>query len=221
MNISSYKQRYNKLRPALFWILLLAAFIVTGFLLYREITSPLLAPVEITGIATEAPTLSPLPVGEAKPASHVPPQHPKQLRIPTLDVDANIHPVNTDHEGIIGAPANAWDVGWYSKSSMPGQKGTLLLDGHVNDLLNSPGVFAQLHTLQRDDDISIERGDGTTFRYHVVSTERIPLAQLSMKEILQTSDNKERLVIITCGGAYDVKAGTYSDRVVVFAERTS
>lgn len=158
---------------------------------------------------------------EAKASYTVPPEHPRQLIIAKISVDANVHPVGIAPDGTIGAPTNAWDVGWYTKSALPGKPGSLLLDGHVNDTINSPGVFAKLFTLQQGDEIIIEKGNKATLTYRVTNVAQISLKDVSMKDLLAGPESREQLVLITCGGKYSKESQTYSDRVIVQAQRST
>jgi len=153
----------------------------------------------------------------------VPPNHPKQLRISKLGINAAILPMGILPDGAMDAPKSAWDVGWYNQSALPGTgRNALLLDGHVNNTLNKPGVFFTLKTLQSGDEIKLERGDGKTFTYQVASVEQKPIEQVNMAKLLQSVEpEKEGLNIITCGGSYDHDRKTYEDRVLVYAVRTA
>jgi len=153
----------------------------------------------------------------------VPATHPKQLIIDKLDVKANILSVGTLSSGALDAPKTAWNVGWYKQSALPGLGvGALLIDGHVNDALNSPGVFYHLNTLTSGDRLQIIRGDGQVFIYSVTEVDQVPTEQVNMAKMLQPiTPGQEGLNLITCGGVYNYTLHTYSDRVLVYATRTS
>jgi len=153
-----------------------------------------------------------------KQAYTVSPTHPRQLTISKLGVDANILPMGTT-EGVLNAPASAWDVGWYNQSGLPGlDVSALLIDGHVNDALNSPGIFYKLSSLISGDRIEVERGDGQKFTYSVVNVEQKSLRDVDMTAMLKSAiPGKQGLNLITCGGTYSYETKTYDDRVLVFA----
>jgi LPXTG-site transpeptidase (sortase) family protein len=156
-----------------------------------------------------------------KVAYTVPPTHPKNLIIEKLAINANIVPLGTLKNGALDAPKTAWEAGWYASSTQPGTgSGAVVLDGHVNDTLNTPGVFYKLHTLMPGDVLRIERGDNTFFDYRVKAIEQTSVDKLNMSRVLSSIEpTKEGLNIITCGGAYDRNAQTYTDRIVVYATR--
>jgi len=122
-------------------------------------------------------------------------------------------------EGVLNAPASAWDVGWYNQSGLPGlDVSALLIDGHVNDALNSPGIFYKLSSLISGDRIEVERGDGQKFTYSVVNVEQKSLRDVDMTAMLKSAiPGKQGLNLITCGGTYSYETKTYDDRVLVFA----
>ena len=158
-----------------------------------------------------------------KQAYSVPPSHPRELIIDKLGVDANILSMGLLGDTSLDAPKTAWDVGWYNKSALPGtDSGALLIDGHVNDALNQPGVFYKIATLSIGDEMKIQRGDNQVFTYRVVRVDQTPLEKVDMTTMARSiNPSKEGLNLITCGGIYDEARQTYDDRVLVYAERTS
>jgi LPXTG-site transpeptidase (sortase) family protein len=149
----------------------------------------------------------------------VPPTHPRRLIISSIGVNALIKPVGVVKDGALGAPNTAWDVGWYEDGGLPGQSGAMLVDGHVNDSYNTPGVFARLKNMENGDRLTVERGDGAMLSYQVVTVEQKPVGSVDMKRLLRPIEGSEGLNLITCGGTYDKKSGTYNDRIIVFATR--
>lgn len=222
MQIRPYRQRYKKLRPLLFWALLLCAFIVAGIYIYKDLTAPLPTHTAIS-ITNDTPPQTEPPMAEAKANHKVPPQNPKYLIIPKLSVNTNVQAMSVTTQGAIDAPKTAWDVGWYQDSTLPGAgSGAALIDGHVNDAFNTPGVFSELSNLNGGDDVMIIRGDDSKLTYKVVDTASQPLGAIDMKRVLSSADpSKEGLNLITCGGRYDKTTKTYSDRIVVFTVRVS
>lgn len=159
---------------------------------------------------------------EQKNAYTVPPTHPRELIIDKINVNANVVPVDILKDGSLGAPSTAWDVGWYNKSSLPGtSSGALLIDGHVNDALNHPGIFYSISTLRAGDEIKVERGDKQLFTYTVIKVEQKPVDQVDMSSLLHSYESgKEGLNLITCGGTYNYQNKTYDDRTMVYATRS-
>jgi len=220
MQISPYRKHCKKLRPLLFWGLLLCAFIVSGVYIYNDLATPLTTHTA-TDITSDTPPQTEPPTAEAKANHKVPPQNPKYLIIPKLSVNTNIQAMGVTAQGAIDAPKTAWDVGWYQNGTLPGSgSGAALIDGHVNDAFNTPGVFSELPNLSKGDDVIIIRGDDSRLTYKVVDTVSQPLKDIDMEKMLHSADpSKEGLNLITCGGRYDKTTKTYSDRIVVFTMR--
>ncbi|MEO7904164.1 MAG: class F sortase [Candidatus Saccharimonadales bacterium] len=174
-------------------------------------------PLQTTTGLPEKPSID--KTAQAKANHIVPATHPRQLRIPSISVDANIISLGVLADGSLAAPVTGWDVGWYDQSSLPGaDDGALLMDGHVNNTLGTPGVFFDLHTVAAGDDIIVERGDGKLITYGVVNVEQKPIAQVDMSRMIKSATpGKQGLNIITCGGAYDHAKQTFVDRILVFA----
>jgi LPXTG-site transpeptidase (sortase) family protein len=194
-----------------------ACVAVGGYLLYHSLTERTLVPV--------APSAAMKATAEKKTntqkaAYSVPASHPRKLVIKKLNIDAIILPMGTTN-GEMDAPTSAWDVGWYNQSALPGSgHGAMLIDGHVNDALNSPGVFYSLANLSQGDLIELERGDGVWFDYNVRTVQDIPLDKVDMASMLRSAETgKEGLNLITCGGWYDAAKRTYDHRVLVYATR--
>lgn len=210
-------KRTLRILSAVIGLVLIAA---GSYFLYAQLTSPkkviIQAPLAVAKASVKKKT------EQEKQIYTVPASHPRELTIKKLDIDANILSVGSTG-GVLDAPGSAWDAGWYNQSGLPGQgHGALLLDGHVNDALGSPGIFYNLTSLVSGDKMEIERGDGQTFTYSVVSVQDIPLEKVDMNALLTSVEaGKEGLNLITCGGLYDYQKKTYDHRILVFAVRTT
>ena len=216
------KQTLRRTIHTVAWLLAVGGVIGAGILIYIYFTPTAALPRLSTPGNNESVD------GTKKTAKQltdytVPPLHPRHLNIPALGIDANILAVGMLSSGAMNAPSSAWDVGWYNKSALPGSHtGALLIDGHVNDSLDQPGIFASLHSLTSGDEIRIERGDGQLFIYTVVLTEQIATDKVDMPRLLRSAlPEKEGLNLITCGGKYDSKSNTYTDRVLIYSVRHS
>lgn len=191
-----------------------------SYFLYTQLEAPkkviVQAPLAVAKASVKRKT------EQEKQAYAVPPSHPRELIIKKLGVDANILVVGAV-EGTLSAPGSAWDAGWYNQSALPGRgSGALLLDGHVNDALGSPGIFYSLTALTKGDEMTIERGDGQKFTYAVTDVQDVPLEKVDMNTALVSAvPGKEGLNLITCGGLYDYQKKTYDHRIIVFSVRVS
>lgn len=212
---------YSKWRWLLFLGICLIGLAMTVTLFYKDFLAPDPQPNLPTQISTEIPVESAPPTYNEQLSYVVPADHPRRVVITAIGVDALIKPIGVLSDGTLGAPATAWEVGWYKEGSLPGNTGAMLFDGHVNDSYNTPGVFAKLKDLKAGNEVTVERGDGTLFAYRVVATEQMAADRVDMSRLLHPISGNQGLNLITCGGSYDKKTGKYSDRILVFTERVT
>ncbi len=146
------------------------------------------------------------------------PDPPTSVRIPALGVDAQIVPLGLDPDGAMASPDGPFEVGWYSPGARPGERGNVLLDGHVDWTNRQTGVpfgavFWGLRQLGQGDEVYINIGD-KSHKYIVEKTVVLPWDDPSGAGYLQNTDTPIA-TLITCGGSYDKSARNYSHRVVV------
>lgn len=207
-------------RPLLFVAIGLVTLGIFAYMAYIDAKSTDQPPSAELTINDAPPEKSPELSLQAKNDHVVPPLHPRYIRIDKLNLYARIISVGKTKDGALDAPVTAWDVGWYKDGGQPGQEGAMLLDGHVNDSFNTPGIFAGLNALQNGDLITIERGDGQVYTYRVVHLETKPVSSVDMSRLLApVNKDRQGLNLITCGGVYNRRTGTYSDRILVYTER--
>lgn len=145
----------------------------------------------------------------------VAPERPRYLSIDKLGVkNARILAVGVNMSGELATPNNIFDVGWYDGSGLPGQGGTMVIDGH-NGGPHVHGVFKNLPSLTNGDIIVIERGDGVVFRYKVV--ENVSIALEDSDTYMRTAERspevgKESVSLISCTGEWSQTKKTYLSR---------
>lgn len=142
-----------------------------------------------------------------------------RVQIPSIQVDAPIVDVNLDPAGWIEAPP-AQDpnlAGWYQNGIAPGQRGTAVVVGHV-DNLSGPAVFYGLGSLTKGQQIEVSRFDGRTAVFEIYGVEVFDKNDFPGPLVYGDTGHAE-LRVITCGGGY-TKAGGYDGNVVVFARLT-
>ena len=89
--------------------------------------------------------------------------------------------------------------------------------GHV-DSTDGPAVFYALRDLVAGDVVEVTVADGSTARYAVSGTAQVPKGEFPTAAVFgATADDVLRL--ITCTGAFDAGARSYTDNLVVTAER--
>jgi sortase A len=144
---------------------------------------------------------------------------PVRLMIPHIDIDATIEPVGLTEQGSMSAPNVPDKVGWLDSGPSPGETGNAVLDGHRGWIGHIYAVFDRLHELRPGDEIVVEDASGTSTRFRVASVKTYAPGQ-DASEVFGPSKTTN-LNLITCDGNWDASKQSYSERLVVFAVKTS
>lgn len=173
------------------------------------------APRRIAEALTRSETAAPKP--PPKPAH---PEYPLKLSIQSIDVDAPVQVVGLAASGNIASPSGFHAVGWFVRSALPGQNGTSVYDGHVDNGLLRLGVFKHLDRVSAGDEVVIKTRGGKTLRYLVTRVAVYGYKNVPMADILAPKEGSE-LVLITCAGDWISAEKTYGKRLIVSATLTS
>lgn len=161
------------------------------------------------------------PTSEIEPPEQIPhvaatSSKPVRLEIPSLDIDAKVQYVGVNGKGEMGIPSNFRDVAWYRYGTVPGQLGSAVVAGHVDNGLGLPAVFWDLKEMQIGDDVYVVAQDGSKLRFTVMDIATYPYAD-SPAERIFAEDDQARLNLITCAGSWLKGLRTYSERLVIYA----
>lgn len=151
------------------------------------------------------------------PTTTIPPsQQPDRIQIPKIGVDAHIQYVGIAKSGNMAVPTNFTDVGWFREGTVPGQIGSAVIDGHVDNGLGVPAVFKRVSELQAGDDIYILTKDGTKLHFKVQESDGYPVGSVPLDKLFDRTD-APRLNLITCEGTWIPAEKMYDGRLVVYA----
>ncbi|MFJ5014423.1 class F sortase [Streptomyces griseoluteus] len=144
---------------------------------------------------------------------------PTRIRIPVIGVNAPLMGLSLTTSGSLDVPPPAEKnlAGWYEAGTTPGDTGTAVVAGHV-DNTEGPAVFYDLGALKRGAAIEVDREDATTAVFTVDSVEVYSAKNFPDSKVYGASSRPE-LRVITCGGGYSRSTG-YQGNVVVFAHLT-
>ena len=217
----------------------------TGTATSTATAAPVTATPTPTSTATATPTATPgattapapgVPIYYSLDALHAahgeaPDATLGRIRIPVLGIDAAV-----GQRFVSGSkmenPTGPGDVVWYDLSlwdglgGAPGGGGNAVFSGHVDYVARVPwadaryhgeGVFGDLSLLAPGDIIEVEVG-GVTLRYSVVWQRQVE-ANSSTAEILSSDVPVDSITLITCGGEFDRTARSYTERLIIRAER--
>lgn len=139
-----------------------------------------------------------------------------QLAVRGRNIDMPVVPVGVAENGEMAIPPSNRDVGWYEFGARPDDDaGVTVMAAHVDTVAEGLGPFARLKGIRKGSEVTVTTADGTTHRYKVSAVDEIAKSSVPLAEVFQRS-GPARLVLITCGGAYDRGVG-YTDNVVVTA----
>lgn len=207
-----------------------AAFsLVLGLTLIRTGTEAGSGPPQPEAVARQSsggpPGASPS-APESRGRQEPPPAHdpvaaspPTHVRIPSIGVDAPLTRVGLGPRGLLEVPPPQVEnlAGWYRGGATPGERGTAVVVGHVdND--SGPAVFFRLGALRTGARVSVEREDGRTAVFTVYAVE-VHRKEAFPGDRVYRDTARAELRVITCGGGYAEETG-YQGNVVAFARLT-
>jgi hypothetical protein len=152
-------------------------------------------------------------------AAPLSPSPPDRIHIPSIRVDAPLMGLGLTPSGSLDVPPPQRRnlAGWYQAGTTPGETGTAVIAGHV-DNADGPAVFYDLGALTRGRTIDIDRRDGSVAVFTVDAVEVYDAKSFPDRKVYGAARRPE-LRVITCGGSYSRDTG-YQGNVVVFAHLT-
>ena len=161
-----------------------------------------------------APTASPTRSPHAKAS-------PSRLLIPAIGISAAVEEV-----GIV--PSGKWagdmetptrspwtNVGWYNAGPRPGEQGSAVIDGHLDDNYGLPAVFWNLHKLHISDEVLVVMSNGKKLTFRVLRIESYPPKAAPLQDIFGNNGGIY-LNLITCAGDWIPSEGQTTLRLVVY-----
>ncbi len=149
-------------------------------------------------------------------AQHIPPEEqPQTLKIPKLEISTDVQYVGINAKGNMGVPSNYSDVAWYKYGTVPGQIGSAVVDGHVDNGLGLPGVFKRLSELEKGDDVYVVTKAGRTLHFVVLSKALYNYKEVPVDRLFNAID-AAYLNLVTCEGSWIKNEKTYDQRLVVY-----
>ncbi|MFE9702679.1 class F sortase [Streptomyces sp. NPDC005930] len=141
---------------------------------------------------------------------------PDRVSIPAIQVDAPVMGVGLDADGWVDAPPPEDPnlAGWFTGAVAPGEKGTAVVVGHV-DNEQGPAVFYGLGALKKGNKVDVHRQDGRTAVFEIYGIEVFEKNNFPGDRVYGSKGSPE-LRVITCGGGFTKQNG-YDGNVVAFA----
>lgn len=144
---------------------------------------------------------------------------PVHLKITVIDVDATVESLGLTPQGNMDIPNGPDNVAWFNLGTRPGENGSAVIAGHYGAWKNGKGsVFDNLHKLKKGDNIYIEGENGETISF-VVRESRNYEPSADASDVFSSDDEMSHLNLITCEGTWNKDLKSYSERLVVFADK--
>jgi LPXTG-site transpeptidase (sortase) family protein len=194
------KKHKNKIIVGIFIFLALGVF---GYSLARSVY---IAPTDELKVSPEVE----MQITKGQP---IPKEFHARLTIPSLGVNARVQNVGITKKGNMGTPNNYTDVGWYKYGPQPGEKGSAVIAGHVDNGLGLAAVFSKLDKIKIGDDVYVEMKEGKTLHFKVTKLDTYDF-NAKADEVF-TQKDETYLKLITCTGVWVPKYKTHNKRLVV------
>jgi sortase (surface protein transpeptidase) len=146
-------------------------------------------------------------------------REPISLSIPDLGVESPVVTTPMDASRSIVVPEDVMETGWYDGSRRLGASyGSTVIVGHRDSATQGSGALFGVEEIPLGSTITVTAQDGTTHEFIVDSVELIDKSLLPAEAPrIFTRTGDYRLVLITCGGAFDESLRSYESNVVITA----
>src|SRR5680860_967073 len=144
---------------------------------------------------------------------------PVALRIPAIDVSVSLSTLGLNPDKTVQVPTKFQEPGWYRLGPTPGQVGSAVILGHVDDKAG-PAVFYRLKSLRAGDKVEVSLASGLVVHFVVTKVATYLKAQFPAR-LVYASRGYSALQLVTCGGQFDTHAGSYLSNVVVYTTLVS
>ena len=136
-----------------------------------------------------------------------------RLEIPNVGIDTDVTEggIITNKQGQLEWQTVPFIAVQYRENAKIGERGNAVISGHVVTIAEG-NVFRNLYKVNVGDEVGVETADGH-FTYLV---EDVKLVKPTAIEVMAPS-NSPILTLITCGGEFDTRTRTFSDRQIVVA----
>jgi LPXTG-site transpeptidase (sortase) family protein len=147
--------------------------------------------------------------------------NPVRLIIPAIAINARVEWVGIDPKADLATPTqNPWqNVGWYNLGPHPGERGSAVIDGHLDRPGGFPAVFWHLRDLRVGDEVLVKNSSGKTLQFQVTRIELYPPQEAPIQDIFGNWGGTY-LNLITCAGDWIPSQHQTNLRLVVYTSLT-
>ena len=139
---------------------------------------------------------------------------PCRIKIRSIGVDAPVIELGLRSNGTLEVPTDYSETGWWKGGAKPGQIGSAVIVGHV-DNRRGPAVFYKLPKLKAGDIVTVSRVKKPPVHY-VIEDKGVWAKSNFPSEIVYGPTPISEIRLITCGGVFNPATGHYADNVIAF-----
>jgi hypothetical protein len=144
---------------------------------------------------------------------------PVALTIPAIGVQTRLVDLGVTAAGTLQVPSSTAVAGWYTGGSRPGAIGPAVIAGHIDSHVG-PGIFFRLSQLRPGDRVYVRRADGSLALFRITTVRTYAKDHFPTQAVYGPTPDAE-LRLITCGGIFDPKQGSYLSNTVAYAVQVS
>lgn len=143
--------------------------------------------------------------------------NPVRLLIPAIGINAAIESLGILTDGTMATPTqHPWDdVGWYNMGPHPGEKGSAVIDGHLDRPGGYPAVFWNVRNLRPGELVMVVDATGTKLTFRIDRVVAYPPLGAPLEDIFGNT-NGTYLNLITCAGDWIASQHQTTLRLVVY-----
>lgn len=182
---------------------------------YDDMSPRVPSPSPASTIAPPAPS----PADAASPAIPARDREPARLTIPDLGIETDVIRTGMDASRSLVVPEDVLVTGWFDGSRrLAAPYGSTVIVGHRDSATQGTGALYAIEELPAGAPLTVTDRSGVEHRFVIESVELIDKAVLPEEAPrIFTHRGPYRLVLITCGGAFDESARSYLSNVVITA----
>ena len=139
------------------------------------------------------------------------------LSVPSVGISAPVEYVGVTVTGEMATPDRLADAGWYQFGTAPGDVGSAVFAGHVDDAFGLPAVFGKLDKVKTGDDVYVVTPKGKKLHFVVTDIQSYSLDNAPVHQIFNDTSGARLIRLITCAGTIDNGTLSYNKRLVVTA----
>jgi Sortase domain len=203
---------------------LLATFALTAGLFLAGAGAAGLLMARHTAAPQWDPAAAPIPAPAGPIAAISRPQDaevplPVELTIPAIGVQTRLVHLGVTAAGTLQVPSSTAVAGWFTGGPRPGAIGPAVIAGHIDSHVG-PGIFFHLSQLLPGDQVYVRRADGSLALFRITTVRTYAKDQFPTQAVYGPTPDAE-LRLITCGGIFDPKLGSYLSNTVAYAVQVS